>query len=716
MHKPISLLVVALVLGGALWAVYNRAMDSPFLFDDSSSVVKNSSITRLWPLVGDAQRPGPLNPPKNLPTSGRPLVSFSLAVNYYFGGLNPVGYHVFNLIVHLFSALLVMAIVERTLNLEYFEGQFQRAGGPLAFIVALLWALHPLQTEPVVYVTQRTELMVGFFYLAALYCSLRYWAGKSSAAQNPWLALATLACLAGMACKEVMVTAPVVVLLFERTFVSGSFRRALEKSWPLYVALFLCWAFLLYLNYGAPRSGATGFERGISAHQWWLTQTKVLLLYLKLAVWPWPLSIHYEVPYLASLGAAWPWFVPAALLGFATVILLWRRNPIGFVGAWALLILSPTLVVPIVTEVAAERRMYLPLAALIALTVVGGYWLIQRAEQAIPSPLNKKETNRWLSILGAVAALVLATVLGLVGYRRLAAYHDAITLWHDALASQPDDPIVHNNLGASLMIAGRLSEAMVYIQQALQLNPDFAEAHYNFAFALNQAAPQARQQEVIDHYLQALRAKPEFPEAEYNLAVALDHVGKTSEAIEHYRKALSLKPDFPEALNSLGETLSNLGQSSEAIQQLELAIQLNPQFTEAHNNFGIALTRAGRIQEGIEQFQLALKQKPDFAEVHLNLGVALGKAGRLPEGIDQFKETIRLKPDCVDAYANMTRAYALLDRPAEAIATAEKAMALARSLGQVEVAAQIEAWLNEYRLQHAQPTEASKPPANLSSP
>ena len=144
-------------------------------------------------------------------------------------------YHVFNIIVHVLSALLLMAIVQRTLCLDYFEGKFERASGPLSFVVALLWTLHPLQTETVVYVTQRTELMVGFFYLATLHASLHYWAAVSSSGRKIWLVLATVACLAGMASKEVMVTAPVMVLLFERTFVARSFWRALKNSWPLYV-------------------------------------------------------------------------------------------------------------------------------------------------------------------------------------------------------------------------------------------------------------------------------------------------------------------------------------------------------------------------------------------------------------------------------------------------------------------------------------------------
>ena len=240
------------LVGGVAWEVYGRALDSPFIFDDRISVRENPSIVRLWPLVGDADHPGPLNPPKEMTTSGRPLVNLALAINYHFGRLDPVGYHVFNLVVHVLSALLLLGIVRRTLRLEYFGGRFDDVAEWLALAVALLWAEHPLQTETVIYITQRTELMVGFFYLATLYGSLRYWTAASPAGRKTWLVLSTLACLAGMASKEVMVTAPALVLLFERTFLAGSFRKALRQSWPLYAGLALGWVLLLALNFGIP--------------------------------------------------------------------------------------------------------------------------------------------------------------------------------------------------------------------------------------------------------------------------------------------------------------------------------------------------------------------------------------------------------------------------------------------------------------------------------
>jgi hypothetical protein len=285
----------AAVLAIAISAVYFPSLSVPLVFDDHETIEKNPSIFSIWPLVGTDQHPGPLNPQQKAPTSGRPLVNFSFALNYHFCGLDPRGYRVFNIALHFLSSLLLGAIVRRTLQLPYFGGRFDTSAGWLALTVALLWALHPLQTESVVYLTQRTELTVALCYLSTLYCSLRYWSAIPRSRQRAaWFALAIVASLAGMASKEVMVSAPLMVLLFERTFVAGSVANALRRSSALYIGLALSWLLLFALNIHAPRGATAGFGLGVSAYAWWLTQAKVLLMYLKLVVWPWPLLIHYQ--------------------------------------------------------------------------------------------------------------------------------------------------------------------------------------------------------------------------------------------------------------------------------------------------------------------------------------------------------------------------------------------------------------------------------------
>jgi hypothetical protein len=522
------------VLGGATGAVYGGATHAPFIFDDEFTIVNNPSIVKLWPLLGDSAGPGPLNPPPATATTGRPLVNLSLALNYYFGGLDPTGYHLFNMAVHMLSAMLLWAILRRTLQLEYFAGRFQRAAEPLALLVALVWAVHPLQTESVEYVTQRTEGMMGFFYLATLYGGLRYWAAPT-AGRSKWLILSTLACLSGMACKEVMASAPLMVLLFERTFIAGSFRRALRESWPLYVGLASGWALRLALSYSGTHTATAGFHLGVPAYAWWFTQAKVLVMYLELAFWPWPLVIHYDMPYLDTFGDAAPWLAAVGLLVIGTLVLFWRRAAVGILGAWLFAILSPTLLVPLITEVAAERRMYLPLAAIVVLVIVGGYQLAQWATGSVAPAAGGEPA---VAII-AVAAVAVAVALGWVSALRLEAYRDALTLWRDAATHQPDNYVVQTNLGVESNNASRPQEAIEHFEQALRLKPDYADGHKNLWQSLASAG---RTQEAIEHFQRALQLAPDSVAAHAGLGIALTGAGRLPEAIEHYEQALRLDP------------------------------------------------------------------------------------------------------------------------------------------------------------------------------
>ncbi|HEY1601897.1 MAG TPA: tetratricopeptide repeat protein [Pirellulales bacterium] len=725
-HVTYSLLAIPLLIA-VVALVYVPGVRAPFIFDDKLSIIDNASIEHIWPLIGDEDRPGPLAPPRDISTAGRPLVNLSFAVNYHFGGLDPTGYHFANIVIHALSAMLLWAILRRTLRLEFFADRFAGAAEPLALGAAVLWAVHPLVTEAVEYITQRTELMLGFFYLATLYAALRFWESPSRGERRVWLAVATVACLLGMACKEVMVTAPLVIWLFERTFIAGSFRRALEDSWPLYFGLGAGWCLLVALNLHGPRAESAGFHLGVSAYAWWLTQTRVLCYYFQLIFWPWPLVIHYELPYLDSVQAAWPWVVIAGAFIVATAALVWRRTATGFVGAWVLLILSPTLVVPIVTEVAAERRMYLPLAAIMAWLLACVYLLLQRAQKSLWSAEDDAAFRwQWAAVL-AIVVVLCAVPLGWVSAQRVMVYNDAVGLWQDAALYQPDDARVQNNLGVELVNADRPDEALPHYERALQLKPDYVEAQSNIGVALvkldrpEQAtiefekalaldprfadahinlghllAQEGHPQDAIAHYRQALERKPRVAEVHANLGHALAGLGESQPAIKALAEAVRLDPDFAEAHLNLGAELAKSGQPDEAARHYAEALRARPDFVEAHNNWGVLQSGRGETEEAIKHFQQALQLRPDYAEAHSNLGIALFAADRTAAGLEQFEAAAQLKPEPT-AFANLATAYAQLGRSEDAIASAQKAANMARAQGQFSLAAQMDDWLRDYR-------------------
>ena len=595
-------LLGAAVLSLATFLVYYPAADGPFIFDDAGTIVDDPSIRQLWPLVGSEESPGPLNPSESSAVHGRPIVSLTFAANYHFGELEPSGYRFVNLVFHILSGLLLWAIVARILRLKWFQTRYDRVAGLLAFAAALVWALHPLNTECVVYVTQRTELMMGMFYLATLYGSICYWDAKRTWTRAASLVLTTLACLLGMLSKEMMASAPAMVLLYERTFLTGSFRRALQRSWKLYVALTLTWLPLLVLNLNGPRTPSSGFGLGVAAHHWWLTQAKVLFTYLKLAVWPWPLVIHYEVPYLTTVAQAWPWLLTIGVLAVGTLMLFRHRSASAFVAIWTIAVLSPTLAVPLVTETVAERRMYVPLAAIVPLLVVGGYVLIERVWRSIAPLPDEKAICRGPTVALSVITIVIAVIFGCVSSHRLLAYREELTLWQDAAIHQPHDPMVQFNLGTLLIEAGRIREAIGHLEEAVRLDPDSHQGHYNLARAFEDlSCPE----DAVIHYRQVLRLKPKDPASHYNLARLLEEAGSTSQATEHYRQAVAAQPNFPAAHTNLGILLLNGGRTKEAIDHFEVALQ-EQHDTGSYINLAMAYAVANRLDEAIPLAQQAL--------------------------------------------------------------------------------------------------------------
>jgi protein O-mannosyl-transferase len=648
--------LAAVLLVVPIGATYFHSLQVPFIFDDVVGVEKNESLYSLWPLIGSINHRGPLNPAPDTPLSGRPLVSLSFALNHAIGGDSPATYHALNVLIHFLSAMLLWAIVKRTLRLPYFKNQYEPSASWLALATALIWALHPLQSEAIVYITQRTELMMAMFYLATLYCSLRYWSSlplpsgegrgegffSSPTLRATWLSLAFCACLCGMASKEVMVSAPIMMLLFDRTFVSGSLAKALRRSWPLYAALASTWLLLLALNISTPRGITAGFGHGPPLITWWMTQSQMLLMYFKLVVWPWPLLIHYQLPYLETFGSAWPYVLPVVLLGLATLVLLWRNEPLGYLGFWVFAILAPTSLVPVLTEMGAERRMYLPLAAFVSWFVVAGHVLVRKLIKFI-IPNSSEPHNAIVPLSLCLAPLLgVSLILGLFSSIRVSAYLDELSLWDDVLHFQPENYVAHIGRGLLLAQSGRKSEAVDEIQMAARAKPDHPVALNNLGLAFKKTG---QDEQAIESLQSALKLEPDYKEALLNLAGTLADIGRFPEAIENLRHALRLHPEDAVAHNNLANTLARAGRPAEAIVEFQAALALNDDDSHVHSNMASALTQIGRFQEAIDHCHKALRLCPDCFDAHHNLGTALLHAGRFPEAVAELRAAVAVNPD-----------------------------------------------------------------------
>jgi Flp pilus assembly protein TadD len=530
-----ALLVLAVI------AAYANSFLGPFLFDDVNSIVENPSIRQLWSWRV-------LSPPPDAITmASRPVVNLSLAINYALGGLNVWDYHAANLAIHIVAALALLGIVRRTLLLPALAGRLGGASTGLALAVALLWALHPLQTESVTYIVQRAESLVGLFYLLTLYCVLR---GVASSRRAFWYVAATAACALGMASKEVMVSAPLVVLLFDRIFVSGSFAKALRIRRRLYLGLSATWAILAWLVYIARVVPAEGvFNVGMTSWQYARTQFYYIIHYLRLALWPSPLVLDYGVTVATSATQIVPYAIVVVLLLAVTAMALVRRPKLGFLGIWFFAILAPTSsFVPLAGQVAAERRMYLPLAAVIALTVLAAYAGLAQGRRRLARQADSApgRTPAWLRATAWTTVLAAATALGAATWQRNQSYRSALSILADTVEKCP------SNFRARAAYAGELVEsdpdaALWEADLAVGQKPDYAVA-YDARGCARQAKglPEA----AIRDFDQAVALKPRYAKAYSDRAVAHGSMEQYDAAVKDCDKAIELKPSFAGAYNN----------------------------------------------------------------------------------------------------------------------------------------------------------------------
>jgi tetratricopeptide (TPR) repeat protein len=593
----------ATVIVLTVWAAYANSFGAPFIFDDLKSIILNPTIRQLWPL-SDV-----LSPPNTLTgAAGRPVVNFTLAVNYALGGLDVRGYHALNTLIHALAALALFGIVRRTLLRPVLRERFGEGALPLGLAVALVWALHPLLTESVTCVVQRTESLMGLFYLLTLYGFIR---AVESPSPRGWEISTVIVCLLGMATKEVMVSAPLLVLLYDRTFVAGGFRAAWVQRRGFYLALASTWLLLGWLAFSAgQRGGVAGFGLGVSAWDYALTQCRAIILYLRLALWPSPLVLDYGSGLAGTVREVWPQAVLLLALVTGTFLALWRRPVIGFLGFWFFAILAPSSsFVPLTSQTMAEHRMYLSLVAVVCLGVLGSY--------------------RWLGGRMVPVWLVLAAGLGWLTGLRNEDYRDAVTLWSVTVARQPDNLRVHTNLGTALAAARRLEEARRHFAFVVERDPDDGMARCNLANVLLELG---RPAEALPQAEAAVRLKPAALDARIALGSALAQLGRLEEAVVQGREAVRIEPDSLAGHYNLATALSELRRYPEAETHYVAALRLEPQFPRAHNDLGEVLGHLGRWDEARVEFETALSQSPGYAQARENLDRIsrrrLGPSGR----------------------------------------------------------------------------------------
>jgi tetratricopeptide (TPR) repeat protein len=597
-------LLAAAVIIAAVTAAYSNSFHGPFVFDDLISIVDNPSIRTFS---------GALSPPQATSVARRPVTNLTLALNYAAGGLDVRGYHLVNLLIHLLAALTLFGLVRRTLLSPALRERCARAATLPAMAAALLWALHPLQTESVTYVVQRAESLMGLFFLLTLYCAAR---GAFAQRAWPWNAACVLFCALGVATKEVAALAPILVVLYDRAFIPGPRRDVLRRRLPLYLGLAATWGLFALLIALYPTGGSTGCGftlQYITPWEYARSQPGVILHYLRLSVWPAPLCFDYAWPTAQRIGQILP---PALLLTALFAATLWalrRRPALGLIGASFFLVLAPTSSIMPIADLAVEHRMYLALAPVVLAALIAAYALGAAFAAGDPARLRR------LGLAVTLAALALAALLGAATYERNRIYRTEFALWDDVVRKRPMNPRGYVYRGAALFNLGRYDAALRDYDRAIEINPRDFDARVNRGVVCERLG---RYSDAVAEFTCALTIRPDNVTALVNRGLAFVKLDRPADACRDFDRAIPLAPDRAESYFGRASAHTAARRYDAAIKDLDRAIALKPEYPEAWCNRGVAHAYAGRARDAVADYTRALAQRPAYADALNNRAVS----------------------------------------------------------------------------------------------
>ncbi len=572
-----SALVVVLFAG--LFS-YSNSFGVPFVLDDVTSILTNPLVKQF-----------------DFRLKTRIFGDLSFALNYQMGGLNPAGYHVVNLGLHLLNAglvyLLVQMIFRTPLLRDLFTNQHKNYLNPSMFIgfgAALLFVTHPLQTQAVTYVAQRVAVMATSFYLGSLICYAASRLSAKRAAASALLLLSLLLAIAGVLTKENAVTIPVSILLFELTFFRGDLKGRLLPILccllPMTVVpIVLLWRVGLSSDLLGELSRLTAESGAASRVTYLLTQFPVIVSYLRLFFFPVGQNLDHDVLLRTTLGDP---VVIASFILLAAVaaggVLLWFRSRrsstdtdslmaiLAFCIGWFFITLSVESTIIPIRDVMFEHRIYLPSVGIVIAISTAGWLCATR--------LAKGDLHR--SATGFVAAFAFAgLLLGFATYARNRVWSSEVMLWQDVVKKSPGKARAHGSLGHAWQRSGNPDEAVRSYLLAIRLAPGDHIARNNLGTIY---LGQNRVKEALEQFQGAVSAKPDSKTTHYNLGLGYAKLERFDEAAAAYREAIRLGGESDQLLNNLGIVLFRQGKSREALKMIREAVRLNPANREAAGN------------------------------------------------------------------------------------------------------------------------------------
>ncbi len=638
-NDPLRMLVFRILIAGLILWVFGQGVHGPFIFDDSIAIEKNPTFHQdSWWAVLKGKR--------DTTYSSRPLINLSFAIDYKLYGLNPEPYRWTNIVLQIIIAWVLLGLLSRFLPICLNSSEKNRyLTDWLALLVSLAWSLHPVQTECVLYITQRSEQFAALGIFLSIDGLIRH----HLTGKKRWLVMMFTACVVSMGFKQNAAVLPPILLLIDYAFLNGSFRKAYQSKPKAYLAIFaatwsICGAIILY----NPNPSCTGTGFGVSRFEYLMTQSQVIWHYLINCYWPAGLCLSYDWPIVRGFSQVRLEFFSLAMLFVLGCLSLIKFPKLSCSILCIFLLLGPTSsVLPLVSEVAADRRISILSIIALLLPVVAVYRLV------ITIKCSEKQ-----ALLAALSLSLITCVCYLPWTMKLSHFYDnPVVLWQHQIDQNTRSKECWIHLGEIYESQKQWAPAWQCYQYHINAPQSNRLAHINLGYIEMNLQ---RYDRATNYYMTAINDSQFRNKALLGLGLVNKTTQQYDKAITYLRMALAENPDNESAALNLAGICNLKQEHQQAAELLQPFIAKQPS-DALYSELGYSYSQLGQLQRAQRMYERYLIQHPSDAKILNSMGVVLAKQGHVKQAATYFKRAVQADPKLEQAKDNLKRAEQMLN-------------------------------------------------------
>jgi len=644
-----GIIIISLII------VYSSSFNNSFNWDDTYLIQNNPRIENINNYIFTDSWFRVFN--------NRSLSLLSFAFNYQLGGLNETGYHIFNLVIHILASItlyfLTLLLIKQTNKLKIRSPDEKNSISKkhfslFALISALIFALHPIQTDAVTYVTQRMASMAGFFVILSTFIYSVFRASPSKPKYFLWLIPLFLSLAAGFLSKETGINSLFTILLVELFFFRNMSGSGNNKYLLVLLVLIILPALIYLLFWGFPF-----LTKEHTPIEYFFTEQKVILQYIGLLIYPLTQHLAHLVtsePDFVSLSVIIPFLIHITFITFGMLVAR-KHKFISFAVFWfylPLLLESSFISLPYFMN---EYRLYVSLAGF-AFTI------------AYISIIAAQKTKRPYPLY---IVTVLIVLYGFLTWHRNFDWKNAITLWTDNIEKSPENFEAHNALGYSYYLKGDYYKALEILNKALELKPDYINSSLNRGLVLSELNSDSL---ALSDFGKVLKKDPENYFALANKGIILVRRGNIESAKNCFLLSLKSNPVYYRSYYNLGMYYQSKNNPDSAYYYYSQSIRYNPRFWGAYNNRAVVLLDQKKYGESLIDLQKAISLRPFYTEAYINIAIVYRDTGDFDNSIQNHNYALTIAPNSVEALYQRSLTLMKIKKTDLAIADLQKCLQL----------------------------------------